>query len=260
MSVANGNDSIRFVKPLNELHLFAGAGGGILGGMLLGHRTVCAVEIEPYCRKVLFQRQRDGMLPRFPIWDDVRTFDGKPWRGIVDVVCGGFPCQDISTQSAVFGNNDGLDGERSGLWREYARILGEIRPRYAFIENSPNLVVRGLDRVLCYLAALGMSARWGVIGANAAGYDHLRERIWIVADRDGFRLEGRNDGDTQGSRRPAIRPMARLRQMQVRTDLPAPDAFGIANGLAGKLDQLKSVGNGQVPEVAAIAWTILHGN
>ncbi len=81
---------------MNELHLFAGAGGGILGGILLGHTCVCAVEIEPYCRKVLLQRQRDGILPKFPIWDDVRTFDGKPWRGKVDVVCGGFPCQDIS--------------------------------------------------------------------------------------------------------------------------------------------------------------------
>ena len=81
---------------MNELHLFAGVGGGILGGILLGHTTVCAVEIEPYCRRVLLQRQRDGILPKFPIWDDVCTFDGKPWRGKVDVVCGGFPCQDIS--------------------------------------------------------------------------------------------------------------------------------------------------------------------
>jgi len=84
-------------EKLNELHLFAGAGGGILGGMLLGHTTVCAVELEPYCRKVLLQRQRDGILPKFPIWDDVTTFDGKPWRGKVDVVAGGFPCQDISS-------------------------------------------------------------------------------------------------------------------------------------------------------------------
>ena len=82
---------------MRELHLFAGAGGGILGGMLLGHTTVCAVEIEPYCRQVLLQRQRDGILPKFPIWDDVCTFDGKTWRGKVDIVAGGFPCQDISS-------------------------------------------------------------------------------------------------------------------------------------------------------------------
>ena len=81
---------------MNELALFAGAGGGILGGHLLGWRTVCAVEIEDYPRRVLLQRQADGFLPRFPIWDDVRTFDGKPWKGKVDVISGGFPCQDIS--------------------------------------------------------------------------------------------------------------------------------------------------------------------
>src|SRR5512135_429230 len=116
---------------MNELHLFAGAGGGILGGILLGHTTVCAVEIEPYCRKVLLQRQRDGILPWFPIWDDVRTFDGKPWRGLVDVVCGGFPCQGISE----VGRRRGLSDERSGLWGEFARVVGEIRPGIVFVEN-----------------------------------------------------------------------------------------------------------------------------
>ena len=100
--------------------------------MLLGHTCVCAVEIEPYCRKVLLQRQRDGILPKFPIWDDVRTFDGKPWRGRVDVVCGGFPCQDIS----VAGSGAGIEGKQSGLWRDMARINlrsgTEIRPRGKF--------------------------------------------------------------------------------------------------------------------------------
>src|ERR1035441_2476777 len=111
---------------VNELHLFAGAGGGILGGILLRHTCVCAVEIEPYCREVLLQRQRDGILPKFPIWDDVKTFDGKPWQGLVDVVCGGFPCQDISTAGGP--NRKGLEGARSGLWSEMARVVCEIRP------------------------------------------------------------------------------------------------------------------------------------
>lgn len=163
---------------MNELHLFVGAGGGILGGMLLGHRTVCAVEIEPYCRKVLLQRQRDGVLPWFPIWDDVRTFDGRPWRGIVDVVCGGFPCQDISAA----GKGAGIDGERSGLWSEMARIIGEVRPRFAFVENSPMLASRGLGRVLGDLSEMGFDARWGVVSAADAGAPHLRERIWILAN------------------------------------------------------------------------------
>ena len=106
---------------LRELHLFAGGGGGILGGILLGHECVCAVELDKYCRKALLQRQRDGILPWFPIWDDVRTFEGTEWRGRVDVICGGFPCQDISTAGGP--NRDGIDGKQSGLWSEFARII-----------------------------------------------------------------------------------------------------------------------------------------
>ena len=163
---------------MNELALFAGAGGGILGGHLLGWRTVCAVEFDPYARDVLLARQNDGCLPPFPIWDDVRTFDGKPWRGAVDVVSGGFPCQDISAA----GKGAGIGGERSGLWREMARIVGEVQPRFVWVENSPMLVGRGLGLVLLDLAAMGFSARWGVVGACDAGAPHQRDRIWILAN------------------------------------------------------------------------------
>ena len=162
---------------MNELHLFAGAGGGILGGQLLGHSTVCAVEIEQYPRQVLLQRQRDGVLPKFPIWDDVCTFDGKPWRGTVDVICGGFPCQDISSA----GKGTGIGGKRSGLWKEYARIIGEIRPKFVFAENSPLLRGRGLDVVLGDLSELGYDAKWCVLGAWHVGAPHKRNRMWVLA-------------------------------------------------------------------------------
>jgi len=162
---------------LNELALFAGAGGGILGGHLLGWRTVCAVEWEQYPASVLCARQNDGLLPPFPIWDDVQTFRGEPWRGIVDVVSGGFPCTDISAA----GKGAGIDGEASGMWREMARIIHEVRPRYVFVENSPMLTSRGLGRVLGDLAAMGFDARWGVLGAADVGAPHQRDRIWIVA-------------------------------------------------------------------------------
>ena len=170
---------------MNELHLFAGAGGGILGGMLLGHTPVCAVEIEEYPRRVLLQRQRDGILPRFPIWDDIQTFDGKPWRGRVDVVCGGFPCQDISAA----GRGAGIEGARSGLWGEMARVIGEIQPRFVFVENSPLLVGRGLAVVLGDLAEMGYDARWCVLGADDAGAPHRRKRIWLLADSGSLRSE-----------------------------------------------------------------------
>ena len=162
---------------MNELALFAGAGGGILGGHLLGWRTVCAVEWEQYPASVLCARQNDGLLPPFPIWDNVQTFDGKPWRGIVDVVSGGFPCQDISAA----GKGAGIDGERSGMWGEMARIIYEVRPQYVFVENSPMLTSRGLVRVLGDLASMGFDARWGVLGAADVGANHQRDRIWIVA-------------------------------------------------------------------------------
>jgi len=162
---------------MNELALFAGAGGGILGGKLLGWRTVCAVEWEAYPASVLCARQNDGLLPPFPIWDDVQTFDGHPWRGIVDVISGGFPCQDISAA----GKGAGIDGERSGMWGEMARIIREVRPRFVFVENSPMLTSRGLGRVLGDLASMGFDARWGVLGAADVGANHQRDRIWIVA-------------------------------------------------------------------------------
>ena len=161
---------------MNELALFAGAGGGILGGHLLGWRTICAVEWETYPASVLCVRQNDGLLPHFPIWDDVQTFDGHPWRGIVDVVSGGFPCQDISAA----GKGVGIEGERSGMWGEMARIIYEVRPKFVFVENSPMLTSRGLGRVLGDLATMGFDARWGVLGAADIGANHQRDRIWIV--------------------------------------------------------------------------------
>ena len=174
------------MQRLRTLHLFAGAGGGILADLLLGHQPVCAVEINEYCQQVLSARQKDGCLPWFPIFADVTQFDGRPWRGIVDVVSGGFPCQDISAA----GKGAGIDGERSGLWGEMARIIGEVRPRYVFVENSPLLVGRGLVRVLADLAEMGFDAQWGVVGADDVGAPHRRERCWIVAYAAGEQHEG----------------------------------------------------------------------
>ena len=240
-------------ETLNELHLFAGCGGGILGGILCGHRTICAVEIEPYCRKILLQRQRDGILPRFPIWDDVRTFDGKPWRGIADIVCGGFPCQDISAA----GNGDGLDGERSGLWEQMRRIVGETRPRFVFVENSPMLVIRGLDRVLADLAALGFDATWGIMGAHHAGEIHKRERIWILAYTPEVRQPAFQIPAEIVPARPLDSITAGVRGTLIR-DEDMPTNNGANDELAEWVDRFAAIGNGQVPSVAALAWNTLR--
>lgn len=244
---------------MNELHLFAGVGGGILGGMLLGHTCVCAVEIEPYCRRILLQRQRDGILPKFPVWDDVRTFDGRPWRGKIDCICGGFPCQDIS----VAGKGAGLDGERSGLWREFARIIGEVRPRYALLENSPMLAVRGLGRVLGDLAEIGYNARWLVMGADDVGAPHRRKRIWILAHADApcERREHATGGD-KGSQ-PAQCQVWGEGAFRALLDTQKPqyavhsDDERVADGIPDFVDRFRAIGNGQVPLVAATVFKVL---
>ena len=250
---------------MNELALFAGAGGGILGGQLLGWRTVCAVENEPYAASVLVARQNDGLLSPFPIWDDVRTFDGRPWRGIVDVVSGGFPCQDISAA----GKGAGITGERSGLWMEMARIIGEVRPRYAFVENSPVLTSRGLGVVLGDLAALGLNARWGVLGAADVGAPHLRERIWIVADSGENRrscggLVHNFDRKERERRIKTVwgedwdRPEVFQKNRKIPKQwLSEPSVNGMADGVACQVDRLAAIGNGQVPQCAAEAWRLL---
>jgi DNA (cytosine-5)-methyltransferase 1 len=190
-----GNDG-----RLRELALFAGAGGGILGGRLLGWRTICAVEINEYCREVLVRRQNEGHLEPFPIWDDVCTFDGRPWQGRVDVISGGFPCQDISSA----GRGAGIEGAKSSLWGHMARIISEVLPQYVFVENSPLLVSRGLAVVISDLAKMGYDARWGIVGADNAGAPHIRKRIWILAHSNKNKVIQKNrrsgkDSQQQGS-------------------------------------------------------------
>ena len=256
---------------MNELHLFAGAGGGILGGMLLGHTTVCAVEIEPYPRKVLLQRQRDGILPKFPIWDDVTTFDGNPWRGKVDVVCGGFPCQDISSA----GKGAGISGERSGLWREMARIIGEVQPGFVLVENSPMLVGRGLGLVLSDLAALGYDCRWGIVGAHNATAPHKRNRIWIMANSKSINrrlpvctrnekqsTESFGSHESMGYTHGICGRAGAGREDGAKARdsswwLAEPAVGRVAHGVAAWVDRLRAIGNGQVPAVARLAWEIL---
>ncbi|WP_313461564.1 DNA cytosine methyltransferase [Pseudomonas nitroreducens] len=234
---------------MRELALFAGAGGGILGGHLLGWRTVCAVEFEPYAASVLAARQNDGLLPPFPIWDDVRTFDGRPWRGLVDVVSGGFPCQDISAA----GNGAGIDGERSGLWREMARIIGEVRPRFVFVENSPLLVRRGLAVVLGDLTELGYDARWCVMGAADVGAPHQRDRIWIVANpqRSDVREKSRDRPFGRMGRLWESTPWNRHCRSALREFRRMDD------GLAYGVERTNAIRNGQVPRVAAAAFAYL---
>ncbi len=187
---------------MRVLDLFSGIGGFSLGLERAGMQTVAFCEIDPFCRKVLAKH-----WPGVPCYDDVRTLTAERLKadGIVaDVICGGFPCQDVS----VAGNRAGLAGARSGLWREYSRLVGDIRPRYVIVENTPGLLSLGMGTVLGDLAALGFDAEWHCIPAAALGAPHLRDRVWIVAypHEDRAMVQGR-DGNRHHQERDKAPPL-----------------------------------------------------
>ena len=191
------NESSRMANPLMVGSLFAGIGGFDLGLERAGFDIAWQVEIDPYCQRVLAKH-----WPHVQRYGDIRTID---WGTVepVDLLCGGFPCQDIS----LAGKGAGLTGERSGLWFEYAKAIEVLKPRYVLIENVSALRSRGLDQVLGSLAALGYDAEWHCIPACAVGAPHRRDRVWIIAyaqsdrtQRGTFQQRGAivgDDGDTQ---------------------------------------------------------------
>ena len=187
---------------MKVLDLFSGIGGFSLGLERAGMETIAFCEIEKYCQEVL-KKHWKGV----PIYEDIKKFDARELRGAVDVVCGGFPCQDLS----VAGNQAGFDGERSSLYSEMLRVIGECLPRYAIFENVTGLTSgdngRWFARFLYDLAAIGYNAEWHCISASYIGAPHHRDRVWIIAypnnngqaaakERQG--LQEGNGGDKKG--------------------------------------------------------------
>lgn len=177
------------ICSVNVGSLFSGIGGFDLGFERAGMRTEWFVECDPYCQAVLRKH-----WPTVPCYEDVRSVAASAVRP-VDLLCGGFPCQDLSAA----GRGAGLDGARSGLWSEFARLIGELRPRYVVVENVPLLRSRGLGRVLGEMAALGYDAEWDCVPACAVGAPHRRDRVWIVAYPQRSGLEGQRS--SQGNRK-----------------------------------------------------------
>ena len=164
------------------MHLFAGIGGGLLCDLILGHRTIVAVEWDKHACRILRERAADGWFPELSVWEgDVRLFDPSEYEGKVDCIHAGFPCQDIS----VAGKQAGLgEGTRSGLYREVLRIAGVVRPRYLFLENVSAILSNGLGCVLGDLAAMGYDCRWLCIRASDVGAPHGRDRWFCLAVRN----------------------------------------------------------------------------
>ena len=175
---------------MKVLDLFSGIGGFSLGLERAGMETVAFCEVDEHCQKIL-----EKHWPEIPIWDDVKSLNKNALNAIgidqIDVIAGGFPCQDIS----VAGKGEGLKGERSGLWFEYKRIIKEVKPTYVIIENVANLRSKGLAAVLQDLGEIGYDSEWHIIPACAVGAIHRRERIWIIAYamREGLQRLGRSE-------------------------------------------------------------------
>lgn len=256
---------------MHELSLFSGAGGGLLASThLLGFRTVCYVEHNDYRIEVLKARIRDGLLHDAPIWDDATTFDGRPWRGTVDILTAGFPC----TPWASGGKEIGEDDPRN-LWPDTVRIIGEVRPTWVLLENSPNLLQYSkkyrrnayFERMLYQLAEVGYVCRWGCLSAASVGAQHKRERVWIVAYSGssgwpvvlcGDEGDGQSSDESLALTTVTLEPVwSRLARLEER--LGEPSVFRTNDGISSGVDRLAAVGDAQVPRVVEIVWRILTG-
>jgi DNA (cytosine-5)-methyltransferase 1 len=214
---------------------------------------------------------RSGDLDAAPIFEDVRVFDGRSLRGSISVISGGSPCQDLS----VAGKRAGIiEGERSGLWREYARIVGEVRPKFVLLENVPGLLADGaLGIVLGDLAKMGYDAEWDVFSACEVGAPHTRERVFLVAytAKDEHVQHSLGDSSeiarwrTEPSQwgadriRPQVDPVPSLATEWGKEILcfPEPPLLRVADGVDHRMDRLGCSGNGVVPQESAPAWAFI---
>ncbi len=231
---------------MRSLHLFAGAGGGLLADLILGHEPVCAVEWDPYCCQVLRERAAEGWFPGLHVFEgDVRVFPASDWKGRVDIIHAGFPCQPHS----VAGKRKGHADDRN-LWPEVVRVVGEIRPPLVFLENVPGIISNGfVGFVLNDLADLRYDARWTLLGADQVGATHRRDRWFCLANATSY-FEPRGGGAWTRGEGPT-------NDGWWKTE---PDVGRVADGVASRVDRLKALGNGQVPLQAALAFKILMGD
>ena len=247
---------------MRMLDLFSGIGGFAYAAREVFGTDLDMVgfcDIDEYCFKVL-----EKNFPGVPIFNDVQKLTGEN-LGRVDMICGGFPCQDISTAGKGLGIEK---GERSGLWSEFHRLIGELRPRFTIIENVSALTSRGLNIVLRDLAEIGYDAEWQCIGANQVGARHKRDRIWVVAYPSSLRLQCKEENEELGRERPSEQG-GRDRIQKREGGISKSRLGGVVNGIPNwiheprgiprvdkkkpnRIDRMKALGNSIVPQIPVL--------
>jgi len=268
---------------VRELSLFSGAGGGLLGTSLLGWTHMGYVEYDDYCQRVIAQRIKDGYLNEAPIFGDINSFISEgyaaSYTGMVDVITAGFPCQPFSTA----GRRQGADDSRN-MWPATIECIRVVRPRYCFLENVPGLLSSGyFGIILADLAESGYDARWRILSAAEVGAPHRRNRLWIVgytkkSGRASKSIEPkrpilgqRSETFTSASLQQDVanangkrvfsvwsQPGGKQRKEIHKSEWAVePDVGRVVDGVASRVDRLKAIGNGQVPQCVAKAWQLL---
>jgi DNA (cytosine-5)-methyltransferase 1 len=235
------------------LDTFSGIGGFSLGLERAGFKTIAFCEINPYAQKVLRKH-----WPEVPIYDDIEglTAERLARDGITGIECitGGFPCQDIS----LLGKQEGIEGDRSGLWAQLCRLIGELQPRVAILENVTALLSGGngnwFGRVLGDLAEIGYDCQWECIPASSVGAWHSRERIWIIAYPRCKGLEGSSEAGDDQSEGPQPRyefasRCSRVQGAEWETDT---GVLRVANGIPNRIHRITGLGNAIVPQIAQL--------
>ena len=235
---------------MNYLDLFSGIGGFALAAKRTWKENLNIMgfcEIEPYAQKVLNKN-----FPTVPIYKDIKELNGSKFKNI-DLITGGFPCQDIS----IAGYGVGIEGERSGLWSEMLRVISEVRPRFALIENVSAITFRGGTRVVTDLAQIGYDTEWQTISAAYVGALHRRNRMWFVSYPSDSRSEYSKHGEGQQDTKQAEMVCERKRSIfgdkgEFREEICSTEFIRKSNGIPNRMDRIKGLGNAIVPQVAEI--------
>jgi site-specific DNA-cytosine methylase len=239
------------------LSLCSGYGGIERGLDLAGfeHRVLAYVEIEAFVVANLVSKMEAGLLPPAPIYTDLKTFPSHLFRGAVDIITGGYPCQPFSTS----GMRKGEDDPRH-LWPFIREHLTAIKPARCFFENVEGHISLGLREVIGELEEDGYSATWGIFSASEAGAPHRRKRVFIMADSDSSHGK-RGWVSCRVDKEHSILDSSSSQERRIRAQqwLPEPRLGRVVDGCTDRVDRLRLLGNGVVPQTAAIAWTTLGG-